>query len=92
MTNPKPEVCVCAAVKADDGEVVRGKRHCDCIKTIIKGLDKCPLSSSDAQGFVTSLGRFVTREEGRRLQDAAGIPSKAAGGYRRDTLFSEDLY
>ena len=41
---------------------------------------------------VTSRNRFVSRKEGRQLQDAAGIPSAAEGGYRGDSLYSEDLY
>jgi hypothetical protein len=43
------------------------------------------------QGFITSKNRFVTREEGLKLQIEAGIESKG-GGYRADRLFSEDLY
>jgi hypothetical protein len=43
------------------------------------------------QGFVTSRNRFVTREEGMKLQITAGIPS-VGGGYRGNRLFSEDLY
>ncbi len=47
----------------------------------------------DAQGFITSRNRFVTREEGRVLQDAARIPSMdLPEGYKGSTLFSEDLY
>jgi hypothetical protein len=44
------------------------------------------------QGFITSRGRYVDRKEGMRLQIAAGIESVAEGGYRAETLFSEDLY
>jgi hypothetical protein len=43
------------------------------------------------QGFITSRNRYVDREEGLRLQLAAGIESVAPGGYRGQ-LFSEDLY
>lgn len=45
-----------------------------------------------SQGFITNRGRFVSRTEGRKLQDAAGIPSADREGYRGNTLFSEDLY
>ena len=44
------------------------------------------------QGFITSENRYVGREEGRILQDKAGIKSADKGGYRGKTLFSEDLY
>ena len=44
------------------------------------------------QGFITSKNRYVSREEGRKLQDEAGIKSIDKDGYRYNTLFSEDLY
>jgi len=44
------------------------------------------------QGFVTSKNRYVSREEGRSLQEAAGIKSAGKDGYRGNTLYSEDLY
>jgi hypothetical protein len=44
------------------------------------------------QGFVTSRGRYVGREEGQQLQKAAGLPSACPSGYRAKLLFSEDLY
>lgn len=86
------EICICAAVKATDGTVVRGHRHGFCMQAIIymgKQVDR----RSEAQGFITSRNRYVTREDGRKLQDAAGIPSAdLPDGYKGDTLFSEDLY
>lgn len=85
------EICICAAVKTGGNVVIRGHRHADCIRTI-KEYNGTPLLTPEAQGFVTSRSRFVTREEGRKLQDAAGIPSADETGYRGDTLFSEDLY
>lgn len=85
------EICICAAVKATNGYVMRGHRHANCIRAIVEaGLR--PSRSPDAQGFITSKNRFVTREQGRKLQDAAGIPSADRGGYMPGTLFSEDLY
>lgn len=85
------EICICAAVKTTSGRIIRGHRHGDCIKAIIaRGLK--PSGSIDAQGFITSKNRYVTREVGRKLQDAAGIPSASPEGYMPGTLFSEDLY
>lgn len=93
-----PEVCICAAVKLDDGRVIRGHRHSDCFRTLNEMLPKQGIypaehGVSHVQGFVTSRNRFVSREEGRVLQDAAGVSSADPGGYRGDDLlFSEDLY
>lgn len=85
------EICICAAVKTTTGQVIRGHRHGDCFITIKReGLK--PSSAGNAQGFITSKNRFVNREQGRKLQDAAGIPSADPEGYRGTTLFSEDLY
>jgi len=88
----KPEICICAAIKLNDGTVVRGHRHADCFHAgVAEHLDQKELMIGD-QGFITSYNRYVTREEGRKLQDAAGIPSASPEGYMRGTLFSEDLY
>lgn len=85
------EICICAAVKTTKGKIIRGHRHGDCFKAILaRGMK--PSSSSKAQGFITSKNRYVTREVGRKLQDAAGIPSADPEGYRGTTLYSEDLY
>lgn len=85
------EICICAAVRATDGTIVRGQRHADAIHTCIeKGKDMDIHKGYD--GFITSTGRFVDRFEGYRLQVEAGIESIAKGGYRGVRLFSEDLY
>ena len=89
------EVCICAAIKMSDGYIARGQRHGDCIKHINERytyLGKGVTWGGSVQGFITGHNRFVTREEGRKLQDAAGIKSADPEGYRYDTLFSEDLY
>lgn len=87
----RPEICICAAVIDIDGRVIRGHRHSDCIKRIV-GNNSRPMPEPSAQGFITSRNRYVTREEGRILQDKAGIDSASLDGYMGDTLFSEDLY
>ena len=46
---------------------------------------------NEAQGFITSKNRYVTRAEGLKLQKAAGIPSADPEGYGSE-LYSEDLY
>lgn len=85
------EIVICAAVKSTTGRIIRGHRHGDCFKAIL-ARDMRPSSSQSAQGFITSKNRYVTREVGRKLQDAAGIPSVAEHGYEGTTLYSEDLY
>ncbi len=85
------EICICAAVIAEDGTIVRGHRHGDCLMTIQR-MRKKMRQTSEAQGFITSNNRYVEREEALQLQKAAGIKSADEGGYRGDILFSEDLY
>lgn len=85
------EVCICAAVLTEEGLTIRGHRHHDAMRAA--GFAFCtPKRGEEAQGFITSTGRYVDRREGYRLQVAAGIGSKASGGYRGEILFSEDLY
>ena len=84
-----PEVCVCAAIRLKNGKVITGRRDGEIlVNAFFLGFDH----RGSTQGFMTSKGRFVTRTEGRKLQDAAGIPSRAKDGYRGDKLYSEDLY
>jgi len=85
------EICICAAVKSKDGQIIRGHRHGDCIQTMIR-MKLEPSPKAESQGFITSKNRFVGREDGRILQDKAGIKSVDKDGYRGKTLFSEDLY
>jgi len=82
---------ICAAVKTTKGLVIRGHRHADCI-LLIKRMGLKPSHSPQAQGFITSQNKFVTRERGRIIQNRAGIPSASPEGYMGTTLFSEDLY
>lgn len=85
------EIVICAAVKSECGKIIRGHRHSDCLSTGLRmGLQMN--SKYDLQGFITSKNRFVSREDGRKIQDKAGIPSAAEDGYRSGVLFSEDLY
>lgn len=86
------EVCLCAAHRLDDGRIVRGHRHDDCIQTILKwrgaGQDVGKVRM-EQQGFLTSRGRFVDRKEGYALQVAAGLLKGRQGVH---VLMSEDLY
>ena len=88
------EFVICAAIRTKEGKIYRGHRHSDAIHAAMdEGNKLIDLSFAD-QGFVTSRNRYVTREEGRKLQDAAGIKSADIEhpGYKGKTLFSEDLY
>jgi len=88
-----PEICICAAIRLDDGLIIRGHRHDDCILTAIKmGFEE--RITQFKQGFVTSFNRFVDRREGMRLQKAACAKSDYSrdGELHGDVLFSEDLY
>lgn len=85
------EICIVAAVKSECGQIIRGQRHSDCIRMIIER-KMIPSFRPDAQGFITSRNRYVTREEAYILQTAAGIKSFSEGGYRGLKLYSEDLY
>lgn len=85
------EICICAAVIAENGMIIRGHRHGDCIKALIER-DLGRKKTFDGQGFITSNNRFVNRKEGLLLQKEAEIESVAEGGYRGTNLYSEDLY
>lgn len=85
------EIVICAAVIATDGSIIRGHRHADCIHTM-KGMGLKPKLNPNAQGFITSKNRYVTREQGRKIQDEARIESASPEGYFGTTLYSEDLY
>lgn len=92
------ETVICSAIRLSDGRIFRGHRHHDCIRTAHDLVEHQEPGSWDAkhraheQGFITSRNRYVDREEGLRLQKAAGIESACRSGYRARDLFSEDLY
>lgn len=85
------EICICAAVKTDQGEIYRGHRHGDCFFAITRRKKKIA-KTPEAQGFITSKNRFVNRKEGAELQNKAGIKSVWTKGKIVKMLFSEDLY
>lgn len=86
-----PEVCICAAVVAADGQIIRCHRHADGLEAL-RRRELSLNGGADSQGFITSRGRYVGRQEGRKLQEAAWMASAAPKGYMLDTLMSEDLY
>lgn len=88
------EIIICAAVRASDGYVFRGQWHATAMYAPF-GLQGMPAYEDerphgDDQGFVTSLNRYVTREEAWDIAEKAGQlndrPNK-----KRGYLFSEDI-
>lgn len=90
----RPEICICAAIRLANGEIVRGQRHDSCFYTLWRrSANQNKTWQGAEQGFMTSHNRFVGRAEAMQLQRAAGIPSAMTGSdLRGDILFSEDLY
>lgn len=79
-----PETVSTAAVKLSDGEVVTGKTH----GQIVADLGDRDLTGAD-DGFVTSTGRYVTREEGMKIAKASAQMDESNQGPER--LYSEHL-
>ncbi len=96
------EIVICSAIRLPNGKIFRGHRHPDCIKTayefvvwnggINPGDHHWNSSMSYDQGFITSRNRYVDREEALKIQLAAGIKSACHSDYRKNQLYSEDLY
>lgn len=100
--NIEKEYILCAAIKRKEPRPVPrnpywegmndilnielGYRHHDIMIRFYGELDTKP----NAQGFYTSHGRFVSREEGYEIAKAAGQIMQISGG--EGTLYSEDLY
>lgn len=95
------ETIICAAIHFEDnivhhqqpknvltGIVVCGRRHHNVFATLTAfGIDRLQYKPA-TQGFVTSLDRFVDREEAWKIAfDAGQIKDES-----NKTLFSEDLY
>lgn len=91
----RAEFCICAAIRMPNGEVIHGHRHNHCYDVVRARTDvvREDIIKAD-QGFVTSEGRFVGREEAMRIQRAAGCKShhRSDGVLTGEMLFSEDLY
>lgn len=95
------ERVICAAIKYQD-KIWYGHRHGHCLQAMHDELywymnrqEMCEVHEQLIEGFVTTLGRFVNREEGYKIQTGLGIESaaKAHGDdYRNGELYSEDLY
>jgi hypothetical protein len=78
-----------AAIKKD-GIVYVGKRHCDCIETMMKCGLSWPVTKGAVQGFVDDTGRFLDRVEALAVATACNQIIKKTAPH--DVLFSEDIY
>ncbi len=75
-----------------EGKVFTGRNHPTIgIAMVANGDCKRPYPCGDAQGFVTSTGRFVGREEAMRIALAAGQVVYGDTSGQKDTLYSEDI-
>jgi hypothetical protein len=93
------ERVLCAAVWYDDGKervhqpknirtgiVICGQRHCNCF-IILAELFPTRDKSKEMQGFLTTSGRFVKRNQAALIAFHAGQTRE-----RKGELISEDLY
>lgn len=86
---------VCAALRAEDGEVLIGIRHYSSdmhaqIDARPDGYKFCHRSGDD-QGFVDQRGEYLTRRQAWNVAEAAG-QVRRQGFDGEGELFSEDLY
>ncbi len=104
--NNKNEYILCAAIhykdggsyphqpkNVDSGLVMAGRRHSDCIAmlSLLNGYNKS-LVGRDAQGFLTSHNRWVSRSEAYLIAKAAGQLLHNLHDPANPILISEDLY
>jgi hypothetical protein len=93
----KKEIPQVLPKNCDKGLVVLGHRHGQCMWTMssLTGLRTCEIGEDCAgeseQGFLTSLNRFVGREEGLEIAMREN-QVKDLREIRGNRLFSEDLY
>lgn len=86
---------VCAAIRADDGDVLVGVRHYSPdmhaqIHARVDGAKFCHRSDDD-QGFVDQRGEYMTRRQAWNVAEAA-CQVRRAGHDGEGVLYSEDLY
>jgi len=92
------EIIICAATKYGD-KVWYGHRHTYCYTAMWDELSYTMSrkefyedEEKKVDGFVTSTGRFVGREEAMKIHKETVGKSFCREGYRGDILYSEDLY
>jgi len=90
------EKIICSAIKVvDTGKIFYGHRHHNCFEALFEELGwesnrQQLVNLEKIQGFVTTEGRFVNREEAYKIATKCGqlkVDSRTG-----PLLFSEDLY
>lgn len=79
---------ITAAAIRLDGVVYTGPHHHWIIYYLVRTLNRKPIVGE--QGFMTSLNRYVDREEGAKIAIAAGQITELK--YNKSELFSEELW
>lgn len=87
----EPESIACVAILRDDGTMATlprpGRHHHVIFRLAIEGH---PPIGPDAQGFMTTRGRFVGRGEGLAIAEANGQVTHKHPSF--DMLYSEDMW
>lgn len=98
-SNKQVRRVVCAAIRADDGEVLLGIRHysLDMHRQIEQRRDgsKFEHRHDENQGFVDQYGMYMTRESAYQVAKAAGqlaYLEYCSEGLDGPRLYSEGLY
>ena len=78
-------------MRTQDGKIIPCYRHSDGFAAI-KNYGYAKPSDPIDQGFLTSENRYVDRQEGRKIFDAAGQQSPDKRYDYADELYSENLY
>jgi hypothetical protein len=87
------EKILCAAVKYNN-HAVPGRRHNDCYMTLhlLTGEALENLPGREAQGFLTTIGRYVSRKEAYQIARANNQLRMPHVDGCMELLTSEDLY
>lgn len=91
MVNPERILCASIRFRASDGTeyLINGYRHPNCIRLMAEfGIGERKDRNAGSQGFLTSSGRWVDREEGMQIAQEAGQVRRSG----KTNLYSEDLY
>lgn len=94
-TNDVKEWILCSAVM-HKGQMVTGRRHSDCYATLkFFNVQDSDMPKRDMQGFLTSTGRFVNRQEAWHIAKAASQIKwglSVSDNSAESQLISENLY
>lgn len=91
------EYILCSAI-IYDGTIISGRRHSNCYEVLHAFIDSIPeeeYPGRDAQGFLTSTGRYVDRKEGWKIADENNqikFGREVSDKGEESELISENLY